>query len=238
MKINTVMCITTLITLVIFTWVLAYKFTLVNIHGNTNCIIWGEISYSISLSIIASYIFFVFNIYIPEHRKEKEKKARLNAIFMYYINSLNNISHSIKNQIITFDDYSSEEDNPDIYERMENIIIYTDMCIKKSNIKIDDARQLDSFWREEVRKKKKDVSLTTDSIILNFHDALSPNLITKLQELSSLFELSLTFDMTDFYDGKNCGNKKLYRYKADFKSMFDGIEHVTNELEKITKNAS
>lgn len=226
MKIDTVMNIATAITLPIIIWVIAYKYIFINIPAATDgAHILGDIVYSVSLSIIASYIFFLFNIYIPEYRKEKEKKARLNAIFSYYINSLNDISQSIIDQIVKSGYDSSQGDNPDIYECMENISIYTDPYIRNNDIEINDARELDSFWREEVRKKKKEVSLITDSIILNFHDELSPNLITNLQELNSSFELRWIFFQTN--------TMTLYHYKDDYKKMFDATENIITLMQDI-----
>lgn len=228
MKIDFVMNIATAITLPIIIWVIAYKYIFINMPAATDgAPILGDIVYSVSLSIIASYIFFIFNIYIPEYRKEKEKKARLNAIFNYYINSLNDISQSIIDQIVKSGYYSSQGDNPDVYECMENISIYTDRYIRNNDIEINDARELDSFWRKEIQNKKQEVSLLADSIILNFHDELSPNLITNLTELSNSFELPWFFIQADAMT--------LYRYKDNFKKMFDATENVTTLMQDIIK---
>ena len=140
---------------------------------------------TLALSCIASFIFYVVQVYVPEQRRMK----RINAIVKSYINRIvGEIDGLIDSIAVTVDIRKAGENRKYTEEELQKLLILNSCAeikvIKAQSYQIDkNGKQQYSHFilREWINVKTKEIDDIIDRVLKYYGSDLSPELVEKIE---------------------------------------------------------
>lgn len=202
----------------ILLWIIFYKLWLIRIPATHECFyLVGDVLYQIALSIIASYIFYIFNVYIPERKKEEERKKKASLLIKYYIDDINNFANSIRYEVVHWGYDKTQGNDPDFESCLSNIIILSFDKINKDT----HYSETIEYWRGLFDKVRSNLIIKNESLSTHLIDDLKKETIDKLLDLPSNCTINNIYQLSDY---------PLSNLASNFNEFFNAIEEVENDL--------
>ena len=171
---------------ILIVWTLCYKYIWIFIPAKTvGAVILAEIFYAIALSFIASFVFYLINIHIPERRRKKEKNEKIAFIVKSNLIRIEHVLDKIKSQI--------------------HLIGWTDDCEciedEINNVNFNEpapGEQIYSqyYWISFFSECRKDIELICYNMIDLYNNDLDKQLLAELNDFPAKCALSLQFNIS------------------------------------------